>query len=373
VDAPIEPTPVAPAPDRHPGASAADREALAAFLPVVARHADELAAALAEQLRPHAAPSRTWILSLCAGARGGPPASTGHEHPLARLPLRRALVALADLRARMSALAETSFASDPRRRAILAAVGRAIDGELVLAVEEHEEGEEDPARELAARSRQAERLAALGTMTAGLAHEIRNPLNAAHLQLSVGARRLAAHPPEVPGALQALAAAEAEMRRLACLLDEFLEFSRPSPVHLAADDLRACAEEVVRALAAEARGAEVTLTLAPGPAVPARMDRERMRQVLVNLGRNALEATGPGGHVELIVRAHPDLVSVAVSDDGPGLPTAASRIFEPFFTTKPTGTGLGLSIVHRIVSDHDGEITVRRQRGRTVFTVFLPR
>jgi signal transduction histidine kinase len=103
------------------------------------------------------------------------------------------------------------------------------------------------------------------------------------------------------------------------------------------------------------------------------MDVARMQQVLVNLVRNGVEAAPRGGRVEITTRAHNDLATVAVSDDGPGLPTAASRIFEPFFTTKAAGTGLGLSIVHRIVTDHEGEITVRRQDERTVFTVFLPR
>ena len=130
---------------------------------------------------------------------------------------------------------------------------------------------------------------------------------------------------------------------------------------------------MLRLLAPEATAEGVTLDLAAGEGVSVRMDAERMKQVLLNLVRNAIEAAGAEGRVAVVVRAHPELASVSVADDGPGLPEAAGRIFEPFFTTKPDGTGLGLSIVHRIVGNHEGEVTVRRQDGRTVFTVYLPR
>jgi signal transduction histidine kinase len=222
-------------------------------------------------------------------------------------------------------------------------------------------------------SPQPDRLTALGTMTAGLAHELRNPLNAAHLQLSLVARRLRADPADTAAALQALARADHEMKRIATLVEELLDFARPLPLELAPGDLRACAEDVLQALEDEAADAQVALALAPGVETVVRMDAARMRQLLVNLVRNAIEASPPGSVVELSVRGHAEWATLTVADSGPGLPAPASRIFEPFFTTKPEGTGLGLSIVHRIVTDHQGEISVRRQDDRTVFTVLLPR
>jgi PAS domain S-box-containing protein len=228
-------------------------------------------------------------------------------------------------------------------------------------------------RELAVRTRRAERLAALGTMAAGLAHEIRNPLNAAALQLAVVQRRLArAEKPDVDGALRAAELVASEMTRLAGLVDEFLQFARPRALRLAAADLRVTASEIVQLLAPDAATAGVELKLADGHALFARVDEERLKQVLHNLIRNAIEATGRGGHVELRVRQGGEGALLEVEDDGPGLPSPDAPIFEPFFTTKSGGTGLGLAIAHRIVTDHGGKIVVESRPGRTVFALHLP-
>jgi PAS domain S-box-containing protein len=227
--------------------------------------------------------------------------------------------------------------------------------------------------ELATRTRRAERLASLGTMAAGLAHEIRNPLNAAHLQLKLVQRRLARTAgADIAGASTAAEVVNNEIQRLASLVDEFLQFARPQPLRLARVDLRATAESVVELLGPEAHRSGVDLALAPGAAVPANVDEERIRQVLLNLLRNALEATGAEGQVRVRVEPAADGALLEVADDGPGLPTPDAPIFEPFYTTKPEGTGLGLAIVHRIIADHGGRVSVESRPGRTVFSIFLP-
>jgi signal transduction histidine kinase len=103
------------------------------------------------------------------------------------------------------------------------------------------------------------------------------------------------------------------------------------------------------------------------------LDDERMKQVIHNLMRNAIEAVGRGGHVQVRIRSDGDGARLDVEDDGPGLQDPQAPIFEPFFTTKEQGTGLGLAIVHRIVTDHGGRIDVESAPGRTIFSIVLPR
>jgi PAS domain S-box-containing protein len=227
-------------------------------------------------------------------------------------------------------------------------------------------------RNLAAMTRRAERLAALGTMAAGLAHEIRNPLNAAHLQLTLLNRRLRRFPADTEGAAAAGDLASGEIQRLATLVEEFLHFARPQPLRSARVDLLETARTIVALTAPEAAAAGVSLRLAEGEPTPVDLDDERIKQVILNLTRNAIEAAGAGGQVEVRVRAANGFVRIEVEDDGPGLP-AEAPIFEPFYTTKENGTGLGLAIVHRIVEDHGGHIDVESRPGRTLFVVAIPR
>jgi signal transduction histidine kinase len=100
-------------------------------------------------------------------------------------------------------------------------------------------------------------------------------------------------------------------------------------------------------------------------------DDEKMKQVLLNLLRNAIEATPPGGAVAVRVQARDEQVGLDVVDQGRGVPSGAP-IFEPFFTTKEQGTGLGLAIVHRIVSDHGGAVEVASQDSGTTFSIWIP-
>jgi signal transduction histidine kinase len=236
-------------------------------------------------------------------------------------------------------------------------------------------------RDLSRRAQMAEKLAAVGTMTAGLSHEIRNPLNAASLQLSVLERRVHRLPREVqPPLLEPLTLVKDEIRRLDHILEDFLQFARPREFVPRSVEIGAVVSRVLDLLGGEAerRGIRLERDLEPVP--PVAGDEERLRQVLVNLGLNALEAVRDGGLVRVSCRAagSPDAepsVDVVVDDDGSGVPQESrDRIFEPFFTTKAKGSGLGLSIVHAIVTQHGGQLRVEDSpEGGARFVVSLPR
>ncbi|HEX9400523.1 MAG TPA: ATP-binding protein [Anaeromyxobacter sp.] len=237
-------------------------------------------------------------------------------------------------------------------------------------------------RDLSHRAQMAEKLAAVGTMTAGLSHEIRNPLNAAALQLSVLERRVHRLAKEVqPPLLEPLTVVKDEIRRLDHILEDFLQFARPRDFAAHAVDVGSVVNRVLDLLGGEAERRAVRLERDVDPVPAVAGDEERLRQVLVNLGLNALEAVRDGGLVRVSCRLdatpdHPEpAVEVLVDDDGPGVPAEArDRIFEPFFTTKAKGSGLGLSIVHAIVTQHGGRIRVEGSpEGGARFVLSLPR
>jgi len=228
-------------------------------------------------------------------------------------------------------------------------------------------------RRLEKAGRRAERLATLGTLAAGLAHEIRNPLNSAHLQLTLVERRMARgdDPDSRARASEAVHVVQQELRRLGVMVEDFLAFARPRPLRLRGGDLRDTTRQVVGLIAPEAEKAGVSLEFTSGDVVAARYDAEQIKQVLHNLLRNAVEAAGRGGSVGVAVARQGHNAQLVISDSGAGPPDDID-IFAPFTTTKDGGTGLGLPIVHRIISDHGGEIMVEHRGGRTSFSVELP-
>jgi PAS domain S-box-containing protein len=228
-------------------------------------------------------------------------------------------------------------------------------------------------RELERQARQNERLAAAGGLAAGLAHEIRNPLNGATLHLSVLERAIARSSSVPPSAREATDVLRAELKRLSALVTDYLEVARPKPLARVVYDVNALAFSVEALLQPEAESRRVSLTVEPFPfPAVAVLDVERTKQVLINLIRNALEAVEEGGHVVVRVRRLPQNVEIDVADDGAGIGDPKAPIFDAFYTTKERGTGLGLSVVHRIVSDHGGSIRFESHPGSTVFTVRLP-
>lgn len=226
-------------------------------------------------------------------------------------------------------------------------------------------------REMLLRTMQSERLAAVGTLAAGLAHEVRNPLNSATLQLQVLERRLAKGADE-DSLKRVIGLVRNEIHRLDNLVNDFLAFARPVPMQLEQVDVDSVVGAVLELVGPEARQQRTTLHHHQAEQAPIiRGDAERMRQVLLNLIRNALEALEGNGHIHLRTQVNSDRVVLEVEDDGPGIQDVAS-VFDAFFTTKEKGTGLGLAIVHRIIREHGGEVEVRSRSGSTVFHISLP-
>lgn len=218
--------------------------------------------------------------------------------------------------------------------------------------------------ELERRAAAAEAMAAMGRLTSALAHEIRNPLNAATLQLELLRRGAAKAGDEA--ATRRVEIVAAEIKRLSSLLDDFLGLARPK--HLAIDgvDLARVAAQVYELHEPAAREAGLRCELRVHGDVPEiRGDEGRLKQALVNLLVNAIEATtGHGSSVELEVEAANGAVLLSVTDDGPGVPQG-HRFLEPFETTKEGGTGLGLPIVKRIAEMHGGTLELEpRAAGR---------
>jgi len=227
-------------------------------------------------------------------------------------------------------------------------------------------------RAMEMRVRRSEHLASIATFSAGVAHEIKNPLNAAMLHLQLLTRLLGKSSPDIEALREAAGISTSEIRRVTGLLEEFLMFARPAKPRLSPTDLRRICDDVVTLCRIEAEAAHIELSVGGESSLSIQADDARMRQVVLNLVRNAIEAVRANGHVRLDVSRTSESARIRVEDDGPGLLADEVRIFQPFFTTKEKGTGLGLAITHRIVTDHGGDITVASQPGKTSFTVILP-
>jgi len=232
-------------------------------------------------------------------------------------------------------------------------------------------------RTLERRAADAVALNAMAPLALGLAHEIRNPLNAAVLELHLLGRSIERLP---DGAVRdpmkrRVGIVQAEIKRLERLLTDFLELARPRAPQREAVDLGRGAAEVVdlEAEAIAAHRVEVARDLAPD--CVAIGDVEKLKQVALNLVVNALDVMPEGGALRMGVGGDDAEVWMTIGDSGPGVdPAILAEIFDPFFTTKPAGTGLGLAIVRKIVDQHQGRVEVDTQKneGATV-RVVLPR
>ena len=252
------------------------------------------------------------------------------------------------------------------------AVERARRGEAER--QRHEEARTAYRELRAAQERiiESEKMALLGTFAAGLAHEIRNPLNSIALQLSVIERRNARLETDM-GIGELIGIIREEVSRLDALAGDFLQFSRADRVQQGLADLDGVIEHVLRLLDPQSAHCGVHLVYERCPDLaPLPLDAEKMKQVLINLIRNAIEAMPDGGKVTVRVVREGAGVILSVEDTGPGLPEGLD-IFQLFVTTKPGGTGLGLSIARQIVSQHGGAVAAgNRPQGGARFEITLP-
>ena len=249
--------------------------------------------------------------------------------------------------------------------------------DLLLAVRQavRQVGSQEEKRQLARRAQVAEKLAAVGTLAAGLSHEIKNPLNAASLQLTVLERRLRRLPEKnLASLLEPLALVQQEIQRLSSVVEEFLAFARPRDFIPVPVDLTAVVTTVARLFAAQAEEAGLRITTQLDPVRPISGDAGLLQQAVMNLVLNAIQATPAGGWVRIELGERGGDVVLTVEDSGSGLsPEARAHLFEPFFTTKELGSGLGLPQVHAVVEQHGGSVAVQDgEAGGACFVVKLP-
>lgn len=236
-------------------------------------------------------------------------------------------------------------------------------------------------RDLEEEMRRKEWLASLGEMSAGMAHEIRNPLGA--LAGAMQMLRKDLHADETSQRLMDIAVREAT--RLDTIITEFLQYARPPALNLAEYDLNKVLAETLDLVQHEARtrtNIKMVTTLANG-ALPGQVDQDQMKQVFWNLATNAFDAMPKGGQLTITTGCRKidiggrkaDVVEISFQDSGEGIPKKnLDKIFLPFFTTKKKGSGLGLAAVHRIVDLHGGWIKVDSQESQgSRFVVCLPR
>jgi signal transduction histidine kinase len=218
--------------------------------------------------------------------------------------------------------------------------------------------------------RRSDRLAALGQLSAGLAHELRNPLGTIKASAEMLSAQVSA---ENDVAREMAGFISTEVDRTNSLVTRFLQFARPLQVRLERADLAQVLDRAIAEAQREAPRIAIYKNYAPEiPPFP--LDAELMERVFYNLVLNAAQATAPGGAVTVKTRAAGGMAEIAVIDRGVGIdPKQRDSIFNPFFTTKPTGVGLGLAIVAKIVDEHGGKIAVESEPGKgSIFCVILP-
>jgi len=219
----------------------------------------------------------------------------------------------------------------------------------------------------------SERLAALGRITAGVAHEVKNPLNSMRLWLENLKESLS--PDEENGAQDAVRVLDKEIDRLDAVVKRFLDFTRPMEVRLEATHLSELLKEVMQVAQPQLQKANVQVAqLLPIDVPEVYVDRALLKQAVLNLVLNAAEAMPNGGQLRVVLSRRGEMAEITVEDTGRGIPPEnKQKIFQLFFTTRPGGSGIGLASTFRIVQLHNGSIDFSSEVGRgTTFRIELP-
>jgi signal transduction histidine kinase len=222
----------------------------------------------------------------------------------------------------------------------------------------------------------AERMATVGRLSLKVAHEVRNPIAAIELNAELLQDIVRVHPgADMDEATGLVAAIRDQVNTLDGLTEEYLAFARFPKPHFEEESINHLIEELAAFLRPVAVRQGLTIHVVTDTAVPLmEIDRTLLRQAILNLAKNGMEALSRGGALTIESRAVGDAVEIAVSDTGSGIAVeVAERLFEPFFTTKPQGTGLGLSITRQIIEEHGGSLAWRNRDGAgATFVIRVP-
>jgi len=210
-----------------------------------------------------------------------------------------------------------------------------------------------------------ERLASLGRLSVGIAHEIRNPLSSVKMNLAILKKRLAPSGDD----LEHFTIAQNEVVSLERVMNELLDYARPSPLTFNYEDPHEVIEEALAIAKTASISNNITIVKNFADAVPpVQLDRGKVHQALLNIFLNAIQASHNGGTIEIetkIVNEPVKTFRIVTTDHGEGIrPEELKYVFDPFYTTKQTGTGLGLSIVRNIVKNHNGDISIESEQGK---------
>jgi nitrogen-specific signal transduction histidine kinase len=219
-----------------------------------------------------------------------------------------------------------------------------------------------------------EKLAGIGTLAAGIAHEIKNPLAALHIHAQLLEESVAGAP-GVPKAGKYLDVIQSEIRRLQGIVDKYVSFSRPRAIERAPAALEGILDSILALVEPECRKRKVQVVREGFQPDPPRylIDEGQLQQAILNIVINAVQAMDKGGTLTCRLGRNGDFACVDVVDTGPGIPPEVrERMFNLFFTTRQGGTGLGLYLSQRIVAEHKGYIDVKSGPGGTTFTVAIP-
>lgn len=223
--------------------------------------------------------------------------------------------------------------------------------------------------------RQSEKLASLGTLSAGLAHELRNPLNTVSMLMYAMAQDMAQDAAGASPYAADVDVMQSELQRMSLLIEQFLEFARPRPPHFQRERIEEIMEETLLLIGPEARTHGVVLVKEWPKELPkVWADGTQIKQVFLNILLNAVQAMPQGGRLTIRLYVSGGNLLTAITDQGAGIPPdVRAKLFEPFFSTKQGGTGLGLSISQRIIEGHNGRLRLFSKPGAgTSVVVRLP-